>query len=72
MSPIPPQDHPAVDGAYPRDGHDDRIEIIHDICHLRFKVVDLAIKEFDLLDRVAYQKRRCGEWNSAVLSQESH
>ena len=50
----PSQNHPAVDGAYSRDGHDDRIEAVYDICHFGFNVVDLAIKEFDLLDRMDY------------------
>ena len=51
------KDHPAINGSNTRDGHDDRVEIVHKVCHLRFNVVDLAIKEFDLFDRMDYLDR---------------
>ena len=44
-----PEDHPAINITNARNGHDHRIKIFHDICHLSLNVIDLAIMEFDLL-----------------------
>lgn len=44
------KDHPAIDITNARDGHDERIKIFHDIGLFRLNVVNLAIKEFELLN----------------------
>lgn len=38
------QDHSPIDVSDTGNGHDDRIDAFHDICHFRFHLINLAIQ----------------------------